>query len=368
MLITRELGFNKERLCAFCGKKPQKKNNEHILPQWLIEMTGSPTRNISVGVSYNSEQGSIDHRTFSINGLVVPACENCNSQAGKIEEKAAPALKSLMAGEAVSGVQIDNILDWFDKVRVGLWLLFSRLHTNPVASSANFHINQRMGTQDRCLVIQHVSDKNKGLTMRGVQTYAFMFMPSAFSLTVNDYVFTSLSTNLLVSKELGFPFADNSYYQADGKTIKCEMQRGLREVKPPLLPFDAATNGVVIAQAIIGQYVNAMPEDKQYLEEHSIKPMRSNIFIETSSVIKELGLDETTTITPPSSLSFKDWTGKSVDDIYKYQLWLLHKFLPSPDMLPPEYKAFAEKKLRFVKHLTELERGFLNGTIKPQSS
>ena len=33
----------------FCGKKPESKNLEHVLPLWLIEQTGNPNRNVTFG-------------------------------------------------------------------------------------------------------------------------------------------------------------------------------------------------------------------------------------------------------------------------------------------------------------------------------
>ena len=29
-----------DKFCVFCGNKPKGKNNEHIIPKWLIEFTG----------------------------------------------------------------------------------------------------------------------------------------------------------------------------------------------------------------------------------------------------------------------------------------------------------------------------------------
>ncbi|HDR2534145.1 TPA: hypothetical protein QCI12_004383 [Enterobacter roggenkampii] len=30
--------------CIFCGDKPENKNKEHVIPKWLIEMTGDKKR------------------------------------------------------------------------------------------------------------------------------------------------------------------------------------------------------------------------------------------------------------------------------------------------------------------------------------
>jgi hypothetical protein len=38
--------MNMDKFCVFCGKKPQSKNREHIIPQWLIALTGDPNRDV----------------------------------------------------------------------------------------------------------------------------------------------------------------------------------------------------------------------------------------------------------------------------------------------------------------------------------
>ena len=38
-----------EKRCIFCGKVPETKTKEHVIPQWLINMTGDPKRNLHLG-------------------------------------------------------------------------------------------------------------------------------------------------------------------------------------------------------------------------------------------------------------------------------------------------------------------------------
>ena len=37
------------KICVFCGLQPHSKNKEHIIPQWLIKMTGEPNRQANFG-------------------------------------------------------------------------------------------------------------------------------------------------------------------------------------------------------------------------------------------------------------------------------------------------------------------------------
>jgi hypothetical protein len=38
-----------DKICVFCGEKPKSRNSEHVIPQWLIELTGNPKRIASFG-------------------------------------------------------------------------------------------------------------------------------------------------------------------------------------------------------------------------------------------------------------------------------------------------------------------------------
>lgn len=46
--------MGKEKFCVFCGKKPKNKTKEHILPKWLIKLTGKPNRQINVGLDFSN--------------------------------------------------------------------------------------------------------------------------------------------------------------------------------------------------------------------------------------------------------------------------------------------------------------------------
>ena len=65
-----------EKFCVFCGKKPQAKTVEHIIPKWLIELTGDPKRIGFFGVKY--EEG-FPKRKFSLNQFQFPSCSTCNA-------------------------------------------------------------------------------------------------------------------------------------------------------------------------------------------------------------------------------------------------------------------------------------------------
>jgi len=70
--------MSKEKFCVFCGQKPENKNKEHVLPKWLIKLTGKPNRQINVGLNFSDfeKDTEIKERQYSINSFTLPACEN----------------------------------------------------------------------------------------------------------------------------------------------------------------------------------------------------------------------------------------------------------------------------------------------------
>jgi hypothetical protein len=65
-----------EKICVFCGERPERKTNEHVLPKWLIRLTGDPSRRAMFGLGI---QGSdVKARIFSFDAFKFPACRDCN--------------------------------------------------------------------------------------------------------------------------------------------------------------------------------------------------------------------------------------------------------------------------------------------------
>jgi len=72
-----------ETICVFCGKFPQEKSKEHVLPQWLIKLTGDPNRIASFGVNLSGPK--FEMRRFAFNSLTFPACAVCNNRFARLE-------------------------------------------------------------------------------------------------------------------------------------------------------------------------------------------------------------------------------------------------------------------------------------------
>ena len=71
------------KFCIFCGEKPESKNKEHVIPKWLIELTGDPKREAFFGIDAVSEKKG--PRVFSFDSFTFPACEQCNTDFAALE-------------------------------------------------------------------------------------------------------------------------------------------------------------------------------------------------------------------------------------------------------------------------------------------
>ena len=191
-----------EKFCIFCGKTPKDKNLEHIVPQWLIKMTGREKKDIFS--LYPEHDKHIPFMRFTF-----PACTECNSKYSKMEALVKSVLEKVLDGQSISGSDASLLMDWFDKVRIGLWL--SNMYYNPKLKQEimpHFFIDSRVAKADRILSIQKLplsKPENNGIYFNGTQTHWFNYCPSAFTMIIKDCYFFNASTNNLISPRVGFP-------------------------------------------------------------------------------------------------------------------------------------------------------------------
>src|SRR5437870_57981 len=131
------------RICIFCGERPQAKNNEHPLPRWLLAMTGDPNRVVRHGYHW----GTGKPFQFSMDSFQFPACSDCNASYSGLENVAKLIVETICRKEAVSPDDYVVLLDWLDKVRIGCWLGHAYLQKSDLPP--NFTIGSRLGMKDR---------------------------------------------------------------------------------------------------------------------------------------------------------------------------------------------------------------------------
>lgn len=244
-----------KKFCVFCGNKPKDKSKEHIIPQWLIKLTGDPNRKINLGIdmSRSYENGKIKFREFAFKSFQFPACSSCNEKYSKLESKAKPAIEKILNHEFLLNKELNLILNWFDKIRIGLWLGAIQLERKISPVQPKFHINNRIAEKDRALFVYEMNDNWKGVQFVGFNAPGFLFSPSCFALCINNFYFFNVSSDFLFSRNIGFPFVRKQLYREEDDATISEFSKGLEKVKLPLIKGPFLLPSIEIYQPIIPQ-------------------------------------------------------------------------------------------------------------------
>ena len=310
-----EVIMNKAVNCIFCGKKPEDKTKEHIIPQWLIKKTGDKKRKAFFGMPLleYDKNGSLTRinmpdinvakekgRVFSFDQFTFPACKQCNNDYSKLEADVLDVYNKLSRNESINRDEIDLLLDWIDKVRVGLWLVFHRLDKNIAEIEPNFAISERMGCYDRILMVKRFKNQPEGLNFIGCESYAFAIMPSAFCLRINNIYLMSVSSMFLVSKGLGFPYIDSMKLDKNSDLLNLSLSEGTNNIAPPIINRSVWGDSTCIIQPM---FKNSLTKNytgeiynNDYIIENSLnyKDGKGSIFIikNNNDIIKMKDDDE----------------------------------------------------------------------------
>lgn len=234
--------------CVFCGNAPDNKTREHVIPRWLIEFTGDPKRIWQFGEWYGEEDASKRERRFAADQFQFPACEACNSAYSDLEGRAKSYVTKLVASEPLTAREWDDLLDWFDKVRIGLWLGMRALSQELELMPARFHIDQRIGRKDRCVLVYRLNSDHEGLTLTGAGDPLFLFWPSCLALTINGLIFMNISIEFLLAARIGFPFPRKIQEVEEG--ISLSDFDAFYHTKIPLIRFSFPPAPIEVYQAI----------------------------------------------------------------------------------------------------------------------
>jgi hypothetical protein len=99
------------KTCIFCGQRPESKTKEHVIPKWLIAMTGDPKRQVSFG-TYNINNKPPTKLAFD--QLTFPACEQCNGEFSDLEGRARNVTERLLEKGHLTSADFNCLLDWLD--------------------------------------------------------------------------------------------------------------------------------------------------------------------------------------------------------------------------------------------------------------
>ncbi len=260
-----------KRFCVFCGKQPEDKNNEHVIPRWLIELTGDPKRQIQVGPFISQNE---PFKQFAFDQLRFPACSKCNDAYAELEGQTKVIMKKLLDQAEVSAQEFDILLDWFDKVRVGLWLGHHHLlDKNFWQIAPNFYISDRIGTTDRLLLIYRTNNDMARVNFVGIGTPAFAHSPTCFTLVVNNFFFTNISTDFVLAKRAGLPYPDSISVRGDNMlVIQPPLLSGGETLEFPIMGYNYDRRCTIVAQPIFKKHLSSMPES------YNSDYVRANIF------------------------------------------------------------------------------------------
>jgi hypothetical protein len=312
------------KFCVFCGQHPQGKSREHIIPQWLLELTGDPNRKAFFGFDFTKKEPGIRH--YSFDSFVFPSCEQCNQEFSKLEANAKQILTALLADGSLDSTDWDTLLDWLDKIRVGLWLGFFYLNKNPVGVHPKFYIKTRIGTRDRFTIVYKADTNRKGINFIGAESLSFQNMPSCFTLSVNNYMFFNASNFSLVDRRLGFPFPKSASHSPDGSRILYDIAEGFERTRYPVVRKQFPSGGSFLCQAIFKGQMQT-PEmsalyEFDYVTSNSLEwdAGRGSIFQELNCKVAKYPPEKTKQWIPPQSLPLFDLIKALTNKTLDYQV------------------------------------------------
>ena len=286
-----------EKFCIFCGKVPQDKNLEHVIPQWLIKMTGRERKDVFTNFPE-------DHRHLNFMNFKFPACTKCNSKYAELEGKVRPIMVNVLEGKPITGADASLLMDWFDKVRIGLWL--TDMYYNPEIKEdlqPHFYIDSRVGLTDRMLSIQRIdmNGKGHGISFIGTNFDMFQYLPSAFTLLINDVCFTNASTHNLVSPRVGFPIMEQTrVIDVNLGRFSFNLRPGRHKVTNPIIPtYIPNKDSITFYQPIMKEFADEpIVLNDSYVTEHcyDIDKGLGGVFVQKGNVgnIRYLGKDDKT--------------------------------------------------------------------------
>ncbi|GFD70119.1 hypothetical protein [Alteromonas sp. KUL106] len=344
------------KVCVFCGEKPDGKSKEHVVPRWLIELTGDPKREALLGYKKDPESG-YEERRFSFDQFTFPACLKCNNKYASLERDAKGILEKILNEESVTTEQASLFLDWLDKVRVGLWLGMIQLDKTYDLIAPNFHIESRIAQYDRMLIVEKTDAQTRKLNMVGVDTYSFSLTPSAFVLVVNNYYITNVSYMYLFHRRLGFPYPSELFLRAEDDCVEARFSAGRNRIMVPLLRKAIRERGIILYQPMFKSGLTLSEKvdyGNDYVRRHSLNFSEGvgNIFLESDGQLIEKTSGEEFRLSPSEIQQDTELFFISGINVCEWQNWLV-SLLAKSDKLKPEQRKYIKSRFNLGIKINE---------------
>lgn len=242
-----------------------------------MKLTGTHGKKMSVG----SNMITGKEFEFNFKSFTFPSCKVCNDNFAVLESKVKPIIEKILIDDFIDKSEIILLLDWFDKVRIGLHLGVKYLNNNEYDLEPKYYINDRVGFKDRFLAITNCYDGKQELRWTGVNSYLFLMSPTTFTLKINNVIFTNCSSDFIVSKQLGFPYP--AFFKpklVESKEIDILLNQGKSKLSETLFKSTIYSSPVLIAQPIFKQGMKTHPQ------------MFNNDYVRNNSINYEEGIGE----------------------------------------------------------------------------
>lgn len=351
------------KICVFCGNKPNDKSVEHVIPEWLIELTGNPKRMANFGYDHSADSDP-KIRSYSFDAFKFPACVSCNQKYSILEADAKIIIEKLLACKPLAAGDFHVLLSWFDKVRVGLWLGFQYLDKNLFGITPKFYIQTRIGLADRMLAIFKTKNEARGINFIGCDFPSFYFTPSCFTLRIKDFFFLNISYMGLFSRRIGFPYIDSSFAWLD-QTEACRHAQGRERIMTPLLKKRLSIHGKEIYQPMFGYYIKSNEPDMgiydtQYVRDNSMiwSEGIGDVFIQNDQKFYKYPKNPSCDYVPNTLYDIWDLFARIKLETLEWQKYI-DNLGPSLKLLPLEKKKEWLRERRMKNYANKLYRDML---------
>jgi hypothetical protein len=321
-----------------------------------MKLNGSPKQMGEFGYR-NLGRGQFVKRRYSLNAFKFPSCEGCNQKFRELEEDVKVVVNKMMSEDSLSELELSALLDWFDKVRIGLWLGYLYLDKNPLGIKPGFYIQDRIRREDRMLAIFKAEGNRKELMGIGCNTPAFAQTPSCFSLRINNLWFLNMSYPYLLAGRMGFPFPTDRCMGEDGLTYCC-LNEGRNRIMQPVLGKEMRVKGTELYQPIFvkdmacedGEWVRRL-YDTKYVRDSCISWEKGigRVFVKRDSEVGAYDTSPSVEWLPKKSHDSEKLDFEMRSLTLEWQSYMIENLMPSLKFISGERKKRAIELRNYVR-------------------
>jgi hypothetical protein len=332
---------------------PEAESKEHIVPRWLIELTGEPKRTGVFGPFWDGKV--LKMHSYSFDRFAFPACEKCNQESSELEGSASTVVSSIVDEKPLSSADLQVLLTWLDKVRIGVWLALLYMQKGLYPISPNYFIDSRLDKSDRMVLLYKSDYAGLRLQFDITGVPAFQYHPSCFYLVVNDYYFFNVATDFLLSKRMGLPYPSQISY-TNTPAMKMKMHEGKERIAYPPVTLRYARKCAQIFQPMFK--IETKSQFNEYYETDFVKSITldhskgaGKVFYYDGVRLSQFPVDKSDCWLPPKTWNDNELRLTVGKQTLEFQLHLL-KYGPTDRKI--DYRHISPEKRRLVREQVQL--------------